>query len=385
MAYRIYISVCGEGFGHSSRAIAVAEELLKHNCEVILGSYGYVYSYLKKLKRFKVVKIPRELVIEGEKGTFSLRKTFMKTFKKTLVGYKEIISKEKKLMKRLRVSCVVSDGRISPIIAGGYELGLPVIYITNWTMIRESFLKNKILKLFIKRPVDIITKIASLFSEDILIPDFPPPNTICQYMLSKNNFIKKKMSFIGPLVRTEVYKSKPIRTKKPTIVAIIGGHEYRRPLIEAIIDASRLAKDINFIVISHLIPRKKIEDNLKLLPFVKNVYPYMLGADLLITQAGHSTIMEMICSNKTGILIPDKGQFEQEANARKMKELRLAEVITYDRLSPKLILSKIRLLLERKEYKRNVEKLAKLAKKLPRSKKIVELCIQYSKRMEIKY
>lgn len=385
MDHRIYISVCGEGFGHSSRAIATAEELIKHNCEVILGSYGYVYNYLKKLKKFKVVKVPRELVIKGERGVFSLRKTFIETLKKSLVGYSKIISKEKKLMKRLRASCVVSDGRISPIIAGGYELGLPVIYITNWTMIRESFLKNKILKIFIKRPVDIITKIASIFSENILIPDFPPPNTICQYMLSKDNFIKKKMSFIGPLVRSEIYKAKPIKTKKPTVVAIIGGHEYRKPLIESVTNASKLCRDIDFIVISHLITRKKIKDNLKLLPFVENVYPYMLGGDLLITQAGHSTIMEMICSSKIGILIPDKGQFEQEANARKMKELKLAEVITHARLNPKLLLNKIRLLLEEKEYEKNVKKLAKLAKKLPRAKRVVDLCVQYSKRMKIKY
>ena len=74
---RIYISVCGEGFGHSSRALAVTEELIHRGCDVILGSYGYVYDYLKKQNLCKVVKIPKEFNLSGENGKFSISKTFL--------------------------------------------------------------------------------------------------------------------------------------------------------------------------------------------------------------------------------------------------------------------------------------------------------------------
>ena len=50
--HRIYISVCGEGLGHSSRAIAITQELIKKDCD-----------YLKSQKLCKVVKIPKELVM----------------------------------------------------------------------------------------------------------------------------------------------------------------------------------------------------------------------------------------------------------------------------------------------------------------------------------
>jgi len=220
--------------------------------------------------------------------------------------------------------------------------------------------------------------------DEILIPDFPPPNDICHYLLAKNSNVKKRTSFVGPLVRKELYKSVPIKKKK-TVLAVVGGHEYRRPLLECVVKTARLCKDMNFTIISRLIERKTVEGNVKSLPFVKNLYPYMRASDLIITQSGHSTVMEMLCFGKTGILIPDKGQYEQEAIARRAKELKLCERITHDRLSPKTLTKKIDILLSDKSYKKNTQKLSKIARKLNGPKKVADMAIEYSSRMTMKY
>lgn len=382
--YRIYISVCGEGFGHSSRALAVAEELKKKECEVFLGSYGYVYDYLKSQKLCKVFKIPREWQMKGKEGKFSVGKTFLSTIKIILTKYRTLINKEKEIMKKKRINCVISDGRISPIIAGSYHLGLPLIFMTNMTTIRKRFL-GKVERYLLSPSMGFFGKYGVVLLDEIIIPDFLPPNDISHYLLAKNSNVKKKTSFVGPVVRKNLYKSVPIKKRKKTVLAVVGGHEYRKPLLDCIVKTARLCKDINFIIISRLIKRERVEGNVKLLPFVKNLYPYMRASDLIITQSGHSTVMETLCLGKTGILIPDKRQYEQEAIARRAKELKLFEKVTHDRLSPKTLMKKIDILLNDKSYRKNAQKLSKIARKSNGPKRVAEMAIEYSSRMTTKY
>jgi UDP-N-acetylglucosamine--N-acetylmuramyl-(pentapeptide) pyrophosphoryl-undecaprenol N-acetylglucosamine transferase len=378
--HRIYISVCGEGLGHSSRALAVAEELVNRGCEVFIGSYGYAYDYLKSQKLCRVIKIPREWELKGKEGKFDVRKTFFSTLKIILTKYGTLINKEKEVMRKNRISCVISDGRISAVVAGSYHLGLPVLFVTNMTTVRKRFLHG-ILDQFIRPSLDLIGRTGVFLLDEILISDFPPPNDICYHIISKRKRAKKKTSFVGPIVNKKLYTSKAIKTKKKTVLTLVGGHEYRRPLIDCVSEVAKLKKDINFIVISRLIKKEKKNENLQLFPFVKNVYPYMNASDIIISQAGHSTTMEIICSGKTGILIPDKNQYEQEAIARRAKELKLCENITYDKLSTKTLMRKIELLLSKNEYKNNVNKLSKLAKKLNGSGRVAYIAIKYSSRM----
>ena len=73
-------------------SIMLAEEILDKNFEVILGSYGYVYNYMKNQKLCKVVKIPKELVMKGNMGAFDIEKTFFSTLKTILIKGRQIIS-----------------------------------------------------------------------------------------------------------------------------------------------------------------------------------------------------------------------------------------------------------------------------------------------------
>jgi len=383
--HRIYISVCGEGLGHSSRALAVAEELINRGCEVFLGSYGYAYDYLKNQDLCKVLEIPKEWEMKGNMGKFDTRKTFFATLKILLTKYRTIINKEKKIMGRKRITCVISDGRIGSIMAGSYHLGLPVLFVTNIITIKRRFLRNKLIKYLLHPPLDWIGRAGVVLLDEIVVPDFPPPNTISYHLLSKRTRIKKKILFIGPLVNKSLYNSKTFKTKKKTVLTLVGGHEYRRPLIDCVSETARLNEDINFIVISRLIEKKKENENLKLLPFVEDIYSFIKSSDLVIAQAGHSTTMEMVCSGKTGILIPDKGQYEQEAIAKRVKELGVFETMSYSRLTPKTLTKKLGVLMSRDKHKKNVKKLSKLAKRLNGPKKVADMAINYSSRMTMKY
>jgi len=376
---KIYIAVCGEGFGHSSRALAVAEELIDRGCEVILGSYGYVYDYLKKQNLCKVVEIPKEFDLSGKKGQFSVSKTFLSASKSVLSSW-TLTRKERKIIKDYKITCVISDGRISSLFVAGYQLGLPAVFVTNIVSVRKNFMYNPIQKYVLRPPLSLLGKIGSLMLSQIVIPDFPPPNTICHHLLPTSSRVRKKTIFVGPIVNKKLYETIPIETKKRTILSIIGGHAFRKPLIDCVIKAASLNEDFNFIVISRFIKNHEIKDNLELLPFVDNVYPYLKAADFVISQSGHSTIMEMICSGKSGIIIPDKKQYEQELISKRLKEMNLFRTMSYDDLNPEKITQNLKILNDDKKYKNNVVKLSKLAKKLNGPKKIADVVIDYSSR-----
>ena len=70
--------------------------MINRKCEVILGSYGYAYDYLKSKNLCKVVKVPREWRMVGNSGKFDVKKTFLSTLKIILTKYRSIIGKEKK-------------------------------------------------------------------------------------------------------------------------------------------------------------------------------------------------------------------------------------------------------------------------------------------------
>ncbi len=86
-------------------------------------------------------------------------------------------------------------------------------------------------------------------AEEIMIPDFPPPFTVCLPNLSHNFKVMKRTRFVGPLVTFDDNEIIPI--EKPAekyVVVTLGGHEYRRPMFDNIIEAAKLMPDVHFDV-----------------------------------------------------------------------------------------------------------------------------------------
>jgi uncharacterized protein (TIGR00661 family) len=171
-------------------------------------------------------------------------------------------------------------------------------------------------------------------AEEILIPDFPPPHTVCLPNLSANYQVKKRTRFVGPLVAWQADEIEAIarpHRDRPLVVASLGGHEYRRPLFDSVIEAARRLKTIDFIIISSF-KAKDAPENVQVHSFVKEAAPYFKAADLVITQAGHSTAMELLTLGKPSLIVPDAQQIEQENNAKRMVELGLSLQMGYDEL-----------------------------------------------------
>jgi len=82
------------------------------------------------------------------------------------------------------------------------------------------------------------------------------------------------------------------------------------------------------------------------IPWVRNRFEYLKACDLVVSRAGHETIMQSVCFGKPQILIPTPRHTEQYGNARRAKELGVAEAIHQRDLTLERLLSLVEMILD---------------------------------------
>jgi uncharacterized protein (TIGR00661 family) len=375
--HRIYLSISSEGLGHSSRALAIAKEFDKN--QVIVGTYNYALERLKKAG-YEAVELPQELKLVGAKGTFDVKKTIIKN-QSWALNFNNMVKKEIEVIKENRASCVIADGRLAPVLAAD-NLSLPCIVITNQSAFYPFFAQDSALIRVFGRSFDWIMKTWLSSAEEIMIPDFPPPYTVCLPNLSQNFKVMKRTRFVGPLVSFN--KENVDFVEKPAdkyIAVTLGGHEYRKPLFDNVIETAKLLSNYHFDIFTTF-ETENIPENVRIMGMVQNILCYMNVADLVVTQAGHSTAMELLTLGKPAVVIPDFKQTEQENNAYRMEELKLAVKIEYTDFSPQILSEAIIKVLNDPIYQENASKFSQMAAEIQGGKKAAEVIKDYSTRLQ---
>ncbi|MFZ3165975.1 MAG: glycosyltransferase [Candidatus Methanoperedens sp.] len=378
MLHRIYFSVCGEGYGHSSRDMAIAKELTRDGASVLMGGYGYVLERLKY--GFDAVEVEKEFEMVGNKGAFDLKATIFKS-KSQAFSFSRIISQEKKIMENFNATCVVADGRIAAIFAA-FKLGIPCVIISNQTSIEQFFLESKFYLRFIGKQVEFTLKTTMALAEVVLIPDFPPPHTVCLKNLSKSRHVMKKQVFTGPVVSFDESAGSTVNdTQRPYILTLLGGHSFRLPIFSAILKIADRFPDMDFLIFTKF-KGNDAPKNVIIKEFAKDIFNYLQNASLIITQAGHSTAMEILTLGKPALIIPDEGQLEQENNASRMKELGVCETLEYSELEPKSLFETINLLLNDAGFREKAGHYSIMSKTMNGSRKAADMIQELSNRIQ---
>ena len=123
---KIYFSISSEGYGHSSRAMAIATNLDKK--KYLVGTYGYALERLKA-RGIPCQEVSQELKFVGQDGAFDVGKTIVQN-QGWVMKFNKMVDEEVEIMKNSGASCVVADGRMIPVMAAE-KLKLPCINITN--------------------------------------------------------------------------------------------------------------------------------------------------------------------------------------------------------------------------------------------------------------
>lgn len=374
---KIYFSISSEGYGHSSRTIAISTKLDKK--KYLVGTYGYALERLKA-KGIPCHKVSQELSFVGHDGAFDVGKTIIKN-QSWVMNFNKMVDEEVEIIKNSGASCVVADGRMIPVMAAE-KLKLPCITLTNQSAFYPFFQQDNWLVKLLGVSFDSWMRMYLSSTEEILIPDFMPPYTICLPNLSHNRKIMKRTKFVGPLVNFE-YDEVPLikrESANPYIVVSLGGHAYRKPLFDCILEVAKKMPDIDFAIFTFF-EADDVPSNVHIMGMIPDISSYLKTANLVIAQAGHSTAMEILSLGKPSVIVPDLNQIEQENNAKRMAELQVSEVISHEHLNPHRLFDCIQKVMKDDKYKKNAEVFATMSKELDAKRRVAEILTEYAMRL----
>jgi uncharacterized protein (TIGR00661 family) len=294
------------GLGHATRCIRIIHELENQGCKVSIASSGNALKLLQKEFPFhEFHALPAYDPVYPKNGSMVF------TMAKQLPKFVKVIRQEhlalKKVVEDNAIDVVISDNRY-----GCWSDKVPSVLITHQSNIlmprRFGWLSSIVRK--------INQQQMSNFTE-CWIPD-SPVNSLAGELASFERIKDVAFKHIGTISR---FKSSKIKPAKFDILAIMSGPEPQRTVLEKIVTSQLKKSSFTYLVVQGL-------------PFAepsaidRNVVPYLVSGELqdaiescrvVIARSGYSTIMDLAALNKNAILIPTRGQTEQEHLAAKLK------------------------------------------------------------------
>jgi uncharacterized protein (TIGR00661 family) len=293
---KILYGVCGEGFGHSSRAKKVIPFLQAQGHEVLVVTYGQAYGVLKQFNVLKVQGIKLFFV----DGKMSLNETFSGNLEgiiKNLKDWNKIWSKAREFSPDV---CISDMEPIVPIIS--HYLKTPLISFDN-----QHRLTN--LKL------DVPKK----YQKDYLIARMAVNTVVSRaeafIVLSFTRVKKKEKTYVvDPILREEIISLKP-RRKDYLLVYMTKPDKEILSLLKEI--------DEKFVVYGYDVDN--IEENLRFKKTGPGFIRDLKDAKAIIASAGFTLMSEALYLKKPYFAIPLQGQFEQTLNALFLKKSKLGD------------------------------------------------------------
>ena len=208
-------------------------------------------------------------------------------------------------------------------------------------------------------------------SQVILIPDLPAPYTISQGNLAIPRRYNSKVKLIGPIVELhEDPNSEDTRvvrelagSKRPLIYAAVSGPRVERETLARILLDALQGMNGYQIVLSRGDPTGDKTphhvDGIIVFDWVENQDELIKASDLVVSRAGHGTIMRSMIHGKPMLLVPIPDHTEQYGNALRAKSLHVAEIIDQNKLNHELLKSTIDKVLSDKEYSLNAARIGR--------------------------
>ncbi len=297
MKKRILIAPLNWGLGHASRCIPIIDFCLKKGHEVLIGGNGESLELLKKeFPEVSVIEFPSfEIKYYSFIGfQFSIVSQLPKLF--------AYLRKEKlfteKIIESKKVDLIISDNRY-----GLHSKLVPSAIITHQLRFKLGPLSSPATKL--------INSQLEKFNQ-CWVPDFP--NRPLSGDLSKTNSKSIKPLFIGGLSRflskkegTKIVRDflvvlsgpEPSRTKfEKKIVEILNKTEHSYKIIRGTDKRIKGSLQENFLFSNRVNSEELIQE--------------INQSKYIISRSGYSSILDLTALNKKAILVPTKGQVEQE-------------------------------------------------------------------------
>jgi len=318
---------CSElGLGHANRTIALGKRLQQRGHEIHFFTGGRAFELLKKefpnvypvtpvawyenssgiVTTASLINILFPLpVYDGEQNRFQIKTS---SAQETIHRYYDL----RRNIHLIAPDAMIADGDINALrMAQRWKI--PHAYVTN--VVRPSFGFSSLLS-----PGERITERYVKACTKIIIPDNPPPNTVCQYNIGDidNVGIADKTEFVGSFFDTT-----PTEVSEQQIFAPISGPLGTRSKLLRMLLPTFDALGVK-AVISLGVPgeAKTVQrGNCEIHSWLSTQQRQqaMKNASIVVFSGGHITCFETIKYAKPSICVPT--QPEQLANAAKLQDL----------------------------------------------------------------
>jgi UDP-N-acetylglucosamine--N-acetylmuramyl-(pentapeptide) pyrophosphoryl-undecaprenol N-acetylglucosamine transferase len=318
---------CSElGLGHASRSIALGKRLEQRGHEVHFFSGGKAYQLLKKefkhvypvtpvawyenasgiITTASLINILFPLPnFNSEKGKFEVKNS---NAMETIHRYYDL----RRNIREINPDLLIADGDLNALrLAQRWRI--PDIYITN--VVRPSYGFSRLLS-----PGERLTERYVKKCSRIIIPDNPPPYTICDYNIGDLHSvgIENKTDFVGSFFDTTSTQG----TEKHVFAPISGPFGTRAKLQRMLIPVFQELSVKSIISLGAPGEAKTVKlGNCEVHTWLSTQQraEFMRNASVVVFSGGHITCFETIKYVKPSICIPT--QPEQLANAAKLQNL----------------------------------------------------------------
>ena len=346
----MYIGPCGLGLGHITRCDAIAREFSREGVDVLFSSYLDALDYLKRSGFTYFSAIPLSFRTR-EDGTIDPKMTMSQNGVTVgLWGFIRQLIGEVRQISAFDPDVVISDTRISTLVAA-FILRKPRILILNQYSVqmpkddRKHRLADRPMLFAAKiiwKYVSAMLELAWGVSDLIIVPDLKAPYTISRYNLAIPPGIRKKVRLVGPLTpsRLNAQSGTPrAGMERPLVFACVSGPATdRKYLVNKLTDVLKEFPGDYELILSCGDPNgsfgEKRIGKLAVHEWMteQSYWRTFERADVIVSRAGHETIMKAISEGKPSVLIPPPNHTEQANNAKRAEELGVAVVLDQSRL-----------------------------------------------------
>jgi UDP-N-acetylglucosamine--N-acetylmuramyl-(pentapeptide) pyrophosphoryl-undecaprenol N-acetylglucosamine transferase len=323
---KVYIGCFGSGLGHASRMLEVAKELKGRHALVEFSSSGEVASLIRG-QGYACNDLPLADVRYSESGAFLVKETLMASPAILARTYRQL-GREIANIERFGPDVVLSDSAL-PTVLAAKVLRVPAFTVLNQLSLTSSYRNKGVLSRLLS--VGTSAGMGKLweFSDEVLLPDLPPPYTISEKNLWGSNVEKTRyVGFLAPseggkpdFAATEFMNDR--RTK--VFWQVSGPPRTRSSFLKKAMEYSKALAGKYYFVVSGGDPLASVSPTR--IPggwyygWCGIAEFYFRACDLVVSRAGHGTIGQAILWSKPSLLVPIPKQPEQEGNAEKAARL----------------------------------------------------------------
>jgi len=329
---KILFVVCGEGLGHASRCLHLGHYLQMEGHTVHFAGYGKSYDFMDQHGCTALHRIHREVCLEGVNGFFNMKKTLWHS--KFLV-FDILVSAGGiwRILHEHAYDCVVCDTMYGGVLVSRMHR-VPVVFITNQNHFNGPDGTTNpawaLLNFHVRRYLRL--------ANHIIVPDYPPPDTVSEYNIRYPARARKRYSFTGPF-----YQFDPERYTygESTIFTSFGGEPYKLPMYQMLRSIADRRKDLLFDVFYTGPVLPESSDNFLTHGYVPNLYEHLAQAKIAIIHGGLTTLHEALLFEKPVLIIMDPGHPEQQNNAKKIVDMGAGTAVDGRNLTPEVLERKI--------------------------------------------